>query len=276
MTDEAAMTEIARRSAGDGGAVLSVADLTIRAGTRVLVDHVSFEVGRGERVGIIGASGSGKTLTCLAVAGLLPEDLAATGSVWLAGFDENVLRAKERDLASIRGQITGMVFQEPMSALNPTMRVGRQIGEAVRLHRGARTADRATVSAMLDAVGIRDPDRIARSYPHELSGGQRQRAVIAMAMANRPSLLICDEPTTALDVTVQSRVLELLDRQTVATGSALLFISHDLAVVSSLCDRLLVMWHGQIVERGPVLAVLEHPRHPHTRQLLADADPGRR
>lgn len=263
-------------------AVLRVSDLTIRAGSRALVTDVSFEVGMGQRVGIIGASGSGKTLTCLAAAGLLPEGLTAEGSVRLAGFHGDVLRAPERDLASVRGRLTGMVFQEPMSALNPTMRVDRQIIEATRLHRvrrartSSRGADRATTLAMLDAVGIGDPARVARSFPHELSGGQRQRVVIAIALANRPSLLICDEPTTALDVTVQATVLDLIDSQTAASGSALLFISHDLAVVASLCDELLVMWQGRIVERGPVTSVLTSPSHPHTRQLVADADPQRR
>ncbi|MBN9610457.1 MAG: ABC transporter ATP-binding protein [Actinobacteria bacterium] len=251
-----------------------VRDLSISAGSIPLVHDVSFDVGAGQRVGIIGASGSGKTLTCMAVAGLLPPELAATGSVRVDGFGPDVLTASERELATMRGRLTGVVFQEPMTALNPTMRVDRQIMEAMRLHggRAPRALDRAAAEAILREVGISDPRRIARSFPHELSGGQRQRVVIAIALANRPRLLICDEPTTALDVTVQATVLQLIDAQTSAAGSALLFISHDLAVVASVCDELLVMWQGTIVERGPVTTVLENPTHPHTRQLLADAD----
>ncbi|OJV30419.1 MAG: ABC transporter ATP-binding protein [Actinobacteria bacterium 69-20] len=253
---------------------MRVRDLSISAGSIPLVHDVSFDVGAGQRVGIIGASGSGKTLTCMAVAGLLPPELAATGSVRVDGFGPDVLTASERELATMRGRLTGVVFQEPMTALNPTMRVDRQIMEAMRLHggRAPRALDRAAAEAILREVGISDPRRIARSFPHELSGGQRQRVVIAIALANRPRLLICDEPTTALDVTVQATVLQLIDAQTSAAGSALLFISHDLAVVASVCDELLVMWQGTIVERGPVTTVLENPTHPHTRQLLADAD----
>ena len=251
-----------------------VRDLSISAGSIPLVHDVSFDVGAGQRVGIIGASGSGKTLTCMAVAGLLPPELAATGSVRVDGFGPDVLTASERELATMRGRLTGVVFQEPMTALNPTMRVDRQIMEAMRLHggRAPRALDRAAAEAILREVGISDPRRIARSFPHELSGGMRQRVGIAVALANRPRLLSCDEPATALDVTVQATVLQLIDAQTSAAGSALLFISHDLAVVASVCDELLVMWQGTIVERGPVTTVLENPTHPHTRQLLADAD----
>jgi peptide/nickel transport system ATP-binding protein len=250
--------------------VLAVDGLTIRAGALRLVSDVSFTVGRGQRVGIIGASGSGKTLTCMAIAGLLPPELTAAGSVRLAGFDQDMVRASERALASVRGRLTGMVFQEPMTALNPTMRVDRQIAEAIRLHRRCPRAQlHAEVLALLDAVGLPDPSRIARSFPHQLSGGQRQRIVIAIALANSPDLLICDEPTTALDVSVQARVLELIDERAAAAEAAVLFISHDLAVVASLCDYLLVMWGGRIVERGPVVDVLADPQHEHTRQLLA-------
>jgi ABC-type dipeptide/oligopeptide/nickel transport system ATPase component len=167
-----------------------------------------------------------------------------------------------------------MVFQEPMTALNPTSRVERQVAEVMLLHGtvDGRAAANAEVLRLLDAVGLPDPPRIARSYPHQLSGGQRQRVVMAIALANNPSLLICDEPTTALDVSVQARVLELIDERATAMGSALLFISHDLAVVASVCDYLLVMWQGRIVERGPVTTVLNDPQHEHTRRLLADAD----
>ncbi|NNG34340.1 ABC transporter ATP-binding protein [Nakamurella aerolata] len=253
------------------GPLLQVRDLTVLAGRQPLVQDVSFELAAGERVGLIGASGSGKSVTCMAIAGLLADGLTAGGSVQLTGTGELLTRS-ERGWAEVRGSRVGMVFQEPMTALNPTMRVGRQVAEAMRLHGTDRsTANRAAVD-LLAAVDLPDPDRLATAYPHQLSGGQRQRVVLAMAMANQPDLLICDEPTTALDVTVQAKVLQLIDDRAAAAGSAVLFISHDLAVVASLCDRLLVMYQGRVVEHGSVVEVLTAPRHPHTRQLLADSE----
>lgn len=259
--------------AGAGAPVLSVTDLSIRVGALTLVDSLSFEVGAGARVGIIGASGSGKTLTCMAIAGLLPPELTASGSVRLAGFDTDLVGAPERVLAGARGRLTGMVFQEPMTALNPTMRIDRQVGEALRAHGSGRRrrAVAAQVLELLESVGLPDPPRTARSFPHQLSGGQRQRVVIAIAIANNPRLLICDEPTTALDVSVQAKVLDLIDARASALSSAVLFISHDLAVVALVCDEILVMHSGRIVERGPVTRVLTDPQHAHTRQLVADA-----
>jgi ABC-type dipeptide/oligopeptide/nickel transport system ATPase component len=254
--------------------LLTVTDLTVLAGSSVLVDGVSLRIEQRERVGIIGASGSGKSLTCMAITQLLPEGLTATGTVAMDGEPGNLLTTTERRLARLRGRRTGMVFQEPMTALNPTMRVGRQVAEVLRLHGMSAREARAEVQELLTVVGLPDPQRIGRSYPHQLSGGQRQRVVIAIAMANRPDLLICDEPTTALDVTVQATVLDLIDRRAEAAESALLFISHDLAVVARVCDRVLVMYGGQIVEQGPVTEVLTNPQHEHTRRLLADADLG--
>ncbi|MBM9466162.1 ABC transporter ATP-binding protein [Nakamurella sp. YIM 132084] len=252
-----------------------------RAGERDLVRGVSFAVGTGERVGIIGESGSGKTLTCLAAAGLLPDGLTMTGSIAVRGSDRDLVSAGERELARLRGELVGMVFQEPMTALDPTMRVGRQVAEAIRLHarrtsaaggtRRVRGAD-PRVLALLAETGLDDPDRVARAHPHQLSGGQRQRVVLAMALAGRPGLLVCDEPTTALDVTVQARVLDLIDRRAREVGAAVLFISHDLAVVASLCDRVLVLYRGELVEQGPTVQVLTDPQHDHTRRLLADSD----
>lgn len=267
-------------SARSAPAALTVEHLSIFAGDNRLVDDVSFALAPGQRLGIIGASGSGKTLTCLAAAGLLPAELRAVGSVRLAGMDDNLLLAPERRLASARGRLVGMVFQEPITALNPTMRIAGQLVEGLRVHRSPggdegrrarREREHARLGDLLTAVGFDDPERIARSFPHQLSGGQRQRVVLAMAMANRPRVLICDEPTTALDVSVQARVLDLIDDRLADLGSSLVFISHDLAVVAALCDELLVMWQGSIVERGPVVEVLTHPRHEHTRRLLADA-----
>lgn len=262
-----------RRPRADGSPVLTVDRLSIRAGTLSLVTDVSFTIARGQRVGMIGASGSGKTLTAMAIAGLLPPELMASGSVRLSGFDSDLVNTSEHAVAGVRGRLTGMVFQEPMTALNPTMRIDRQVAEAVRLHRRlSRTVLKAETVALLHAVGMTDAARIAASYPHQLSGGQRQRVVLAMAIANDPPLLICDEPTTALDVSVQAQVLRLIDERAAQSGAAVLFISHDLAVVASICDYLLVMWEGRIVEHGRVVEVLTHPRHHHTRRLLADAD----
>ncbi len=253
--------------------LLEVSDLTIRAGSVELVAGVTFSIGHDERVGIIGASGSGKTLTAMAVAGLLPDGLTAGGSVRLAGVDTDLASGSERRLAAVRGLRIGTVFQEPMTALNPTMTIARQVAEVMTRHRTrGRRAARAATLDLLAATGLADPERVARSYPHQLSGGQRQRVVLSIAIANSPDLLICDEPTTALDVTVQARVLDLIAEQSQAVHAALLFISHDLAVVASICDRVLVMFRGRIVEQGPVVDVLMHPEHPHTRRLLADSD----
>ena len=253
--------------------VLSVEHLTIRAGGLELVHDVSFTIDPDERLGIIGASGSGKTLTCMAVAGLLPEGLTAGGSVRLAGVDVDLVNGSERRLAGVLGLRIGTVFQEPMTALNPTMTIGRQVAEVMIRHRTRdRKAARAHALELLASTGLPDPQRMSRSYPHQLSGGQRQRVVLAIAIANRPDLLICDEPTTALDVTVQAKVLELIAEQSRSVQAALLFISHDLAVVASICDRVLVMFDGRIVEQGDVVDVLTAPQHPHTRQLLADSD----
>ncbi|GHG04778.1 MULTISPECIES: ABC transporter ATP-binding protein [Amycolatopsis] len=226
-----------------------------------LVRDVSFEIGAGERVGLIGESGSGKSLTALAIMGLLPEELPASGSVRL--YDRELLGMSEKDLSRLRGDELAMVFQEPMTALNPAMRVGRQVTEPGRLHgRRHRAED------LLAAVGL---PGTARAYPHQLSGGQRQRVVLAMALANEPSLLICDEPTTALDVTVQAQILTLIKRA-LSRESALLFITHDLAVVASVCERVLVMLDGEIVEAGSTREVLTQPKHEYTRKLLAASD----
>ncbi|MEU7787215.1 ABC transporter ATP-binding protein [Amycolatopsis sp. NPDC049159] len=236
--------------------------LSVRGlGVGDLVRDVSFEIGAGERVGLIGESGSGKSLTALSIMGLLPEELRASGSVRLG--DRELLGMSEKDLSRLRGDELAMVFQEPMTALNPAMRVGRQVTEPGRIHGRRRSADE-----LLDAVGLAGT---ARAYPHQLSGGQRQRVVLAMALANEPSLLICDEPTTALDVTVQAQILSLI-KAALSRESALLFISHDLAVVASVCERVLVMLDGEIVEAGSTREVLTSPSHAYTRKLLDASD----
>jgi len=232
-------------------------------GISSLVRDVSFTVGKNERVGLIGESGSGKSLTALSIMGLLPDELGATGSVKLNGRE--LLGAPERELSRLRGNEMSMVFQEPMTALNPSMRVGRQVAEPMSIH-GTRRDHKQAAVELLESVGL--PSETARAYPHQLSGGQRQRVVLAMALANDPALLICDEPTTALDVTVQALVLELILSGTQWRETSLLFISHDLAVVASVCERVLVMLDGEIVEAGDTLDVLTAPKHEYTQRLL--------
>ncbi len=252
--------------------MLEVTDLTVDFGRRRVraLDGVGLVLNQGERLGIIGESGSGKTVTALAIMGLLPENAYASGSIRWRG--QELLGRRERELAALRGKAMSMVFQEPMTALDPTMKVGRQVAEAFVLHRGdAGDPARDRVLPMLDAVGLPDPERVADAYPHQLSGGQRQRVVLAMALINGPDLVICDEPTTALDVTVQARVLELLDRVLTEEGAACLFISHDLAVVSQVCDHVLVMLDGRVVESGPRDQLFADPRHPYTKGLVATA-----
>ncbi|MFE7505849.1 dipeptide ABC transporter ATP-binding protein [Promicromonospora sp. NPDC057488] len=247
---------------------LDLRGLTVRTTSgRTLLDDLSLRVATGERVGLIGESGSGKTMTALAALGLLPDGVTATGHVGLAGVDGNLLDRGERALARLRGQEISMVFQEPMTALNPLMRVGHQVAEAMTLHgTDGRTATRRAAE-LLAEVGL--PDGAARRYPHELSGGQRQRVVLATALANDPAVLVADEPTTALDVTVQRQVLDLMTRLVSDRGAGLLFITHDLAVVSQVCERVVVLLDGVVVEEGPVDEVFAHPRHEYTRRLLA-------
>ena len=250
--------------------LLEIEDLRVTFGRRrkVAVDGVSFTLGERERLGVIGQSGSGKTVLALSVMGLLPENAQVSGSIRLAG--KELVGRPEKELRKLRGDVVSMVFQEPMTALDPTMRVGRQVGEVVALHHGEhRGGIRALVLEWLDRVGLPDPERIADSFPHQLSGGQRQRALIAMALANRPDLVICDEPTTALDVIVQKQILDLLDAE--FSGRAALFVSHDLAVVRQVCRRVMVVLDGRIVEHGPIEEVIGSPQHPYTHGLVASA-----
>ena len=246
---------------------LRVRDLGVEiAGARV-VDGVSLDVGAGEIVAITGESGSGKSMTALAVMRLLPEGARATGRIALGGRD--LTAASERELCGVRGAAIGMVFQEPMTALDPLLPIGDQVAETVRLHAGASRAEAAARAREALARAEMPPDRFPPSrYPHELSGGQRQRVCIAMATALRPEVLIADEPTTALDVTTQGRILALLRRLVAEDGMALLMITHDLAVVAGMADRIAVMREGRIVEAGPAARVLSEQRHPYTRALI--------
>jgi peptide/nickel transport system ATP-binding protein len=251
--------------------VLSVEDLSVWVGTIEVVHQVSFVLQAGQRTGLIGESGSGKTLTALALMGLLPEGLSARGKVMYRG--RNLLELSEGELCQLRGDRLAMVFQEPMTALNPVMKIGDQVAEPLRLHR--RLSKRAAQTAAIEALErVRLPNAAARvhAYPHQLSGGQRQRAMIAMATACSPELLIADEPTTALDVTVQAQILRLLIELVEDEASSLLLITHDLPVVANVCQRVLVLYGGHIIETGCVEEVFDRPRHPYTRALL-DAIP---
>ncbi|WP_427385426.1 ABC transporter ATP-binding protein [Janibacter sp. G56] len=250
--------------------VLTVRGLSVAVNDVDLVQDVDLTIRRGERVGLIGESGSGKSLTALSIMGLLPEDITATGSVRLAGVEHDLIGADESRMSRVRGKDIAMVFQEPMTALNPTMKVGRQVAEPLLIHR--TRLDRASAHAaavdLLDQVGIPDPAAAAQAYPHQFSGGQRQRIVLAIALANDPALLVCDEPTTALDVTVQAKVLDLIVRGVEERDAAMLFITHDLAVVATACERVLVMYGGRVVEAGPVQDVFTRPRHRYTQGLI--------
>jgi peptide/nickel transport system ATP-binding protein len=253
-------------------ALLEVQDLRIAFGRsrREVVHGISFSLEPGERLGLIGESGSGKTVTALAVMGLLADNASVSGSIRLKGRE--LVGLGDKQLAPLRGDLMSMVFQEPMTALDPTMAVGRQVAEVLLLHQHlGHGVARGRVVDVLAEVGLEDPERVADAYPHALSGGQRQRVVVAMALINRPALVLCDEPTTALDVTVQARVLKLLDAELEAVGASCLFISHDLAVVSQLCERVMVMLDGEIVEQGTVAEVFTAPTHPYTRGLVATA-----
>ena len=239
---------------------------------RRLVDDVSFDLADGSRLGVIGESGSGKSLTALAVLGLLGHPLRATGSVRIAvdgGGTVDTVSAPQRRLDAVRGTTVGAVFQEPLASLDPLMRIGRQLAWPLRHHRGLRgDALRAGVLDALSDVQLPDPERIARSVIHEVSGGQRQRVAIALALAARPRLLIADEPTTALDVTVQAGVLELLQSAVRERGMSLVFISNDLPVVAGIADRVLVMRGGRVVEVGETNRILTAPREEYTRTLV--------
>ena len=255
--------------------LLEVRNLTITpAGAEASVLHdVSLSLAPGERVGLIGESGSGKSLTAQSVMGLLPEELRAQGTVSLQGFAGNILDAKERTLAKMRSDLVSMVFQEPMSALNPLMRIGDQIAEVLRIHGEVARGDiLGRVLDLLTSVHMPDPNSARYAYPHQMSGGQRQRVMLAIALANSPRLLICDEPTTALDVTVQKHMLDLISERVAAVQAGLLFITHDLAVVAGVCDRVIVMYAGRIVETGSVAQIFTNPAHEYTRGLLASSD----
>lgn len=229
------------------------------------VSQLTFEIATGDVVAMVGESGSGKSVSALAVTGLLPEGVEIRGDIRFAGRALRDLSAA--DERALRGGRIAYIFQEPATALNPVFTAGYQIDESLRLHGRTRDRRRRVLDLLAD-VGIREPERVARAYPHQLSGGQQQRVMIAMALAGEPQLLIADEPTTALDVTVQAQILDLLARIQRERGMAVWLITHNLAIAAKLAQRVVVMYAGQVVETGPVADVLASPRHPYTRALL--------
>jgi oligopeptide/dipeptide ABC transporter ATP-binding protein len=282
--------------------LLKVNGLTVELATPVgwvrPVNGVSLEIGAGESVGLVGESGSGKTMLSLALMGLLPPGAWVGGEIWLettvqkkekdnaeaqssqrnaateggaVGSSRNLVGQGEEEWRAVRGREIAMIFQEPMTSLNPVMRVGAQVAEAIRAHepRMAESEVQVRMLAALEQASVPEPEVRARQFPHQLSGGLRQRVMIAMALAGRPKVLIADEPTTALDVTVQKQILELLDKLRREMGLGLLFITHDLGVVARIADRVAVMYAGRIIEQGPTEQVLARPLHPYTQGLLA-------
>ncbi|MBC7585494.1 MAG: ABC transporter ATP-binding protein [Tardiphaga sp.] len=254
--------------------LLDVRDLSVAfhhgSGTSIAVDHVSFEIRRGECVALVGESGSGKSVSALSILRLLPYPTASHPSGHIRFKGHELLGMSEQEIRGIRGNDISIIFQEPMTSLNPLHTIGAQIGEILQLHNGMRgTKARARILELLTQVGIPEPETRLASYPHQLSGGQRQRVMIAMALANEPDLLIADEPTTALDVTVQAQILALLADIRARLGMSLLFITHDLGIVRRIADVVCVMNNGKIVEQGPVGQVFTSPRHAYTRALLA-------
>ncbi len=248
-------------------ALLEIDHLSVRFGASVVVDDVSFSIAAGEKFALVGESGSGKSITALSVL-RLADAASTTGAIRFEG--EDLVQRTELQMRAIRGSRIGMIFQEPMTALNPLFSVGNQIAEVLMLHEGLlKNAARARAVELLARTGIPEPERRVDAYPHQLSGGQRQRAMIAMALACKPQLLICDEPTTALDVTVQAQILSLLDALQAEMGMALMFITHDLNLVRRFTHRVGVMERGKLVELGDTATVFAQPQHPYTRKLLA-------
>jgi microcin C transport system ATP-binding protein len=259
--------------------LISVEDLSVdfRSGDSIghAVKHVSFDIGRGETVALVGESGSGKTVTALSILRLLPYPAASHPSGTIRFKGTNVLALKREELRKIRGNKISMIFQEPMTSLNPLHTIEQQVGEVLKIHKGmSNSAARARVLDLLGKVGIDDPEGRLGSYPHQLSGGQRQRVMIAMALANEPDLLIADEPTTALDVTIQAQILDLLLKLKAEFHMAMLLITHDLGIVRKMADRVCVMNNGEIVERGETRELFAKPKHPYTKHLIASEPKG--
>ncbi len=252
--------------------VLTVRDLSVHFGAMPVVEGMNFELYPEETLGLVGESGSGKSMTALAVLGLLPTNARVSGSVLLDGQD--ILKVSPRRLSALRGRAASMIFQEPSLSLNPVLSVGKQVAEVIIRHEGlSRAAARVRTVELFDLVGLKNPAGLFDEYPHRLSGGMQQRVMISIAIACRPKILIADEPTTALDVTVQAQVLELIDRLRRQLSMSVLLITHDIGVVADWTDRVIVMQGGRKREEAPTAQLLADPQHPYTRQLLAASLP---
>ncbi|HHD81197.1 MAG TPA: ABC transporter ATP-binding protein, partial [Campylobacterales bacterium] len=250
--------------------ILKIKKLTLKTKNKTLIDSISFDIEEGEIFALVGESGSGKSLTSLSIMRLLPDAIKITsGDILLR--DKSLFKLPEYQMQKVRGKAIAMIFQEPMSALNPVMSVGEQVAEVLRLHLNLKEGKiEDKVISLFDEVGIKEPKQRYNSYPHQLSGGQKQRVMIAMALACEPDLLIADEPTTALDVTIQAQVLSLLKDIQKNRSLSILFITHDMGVVSQMADKIAVMRYGQIVEQNSADKFFSNPTHPYTKQLLAD------
>lgn len=253
--------------------ILEIKDLCVQfqtaEGTVSALDHLNYQLRKGEKLGIVGESGSGKSVSSLGIMQLIPNPPGKIigGEILYKGQD--LVRTSEKEMQKIRGNEISMIFQEPMTSLNPIIRCGKQIAESLRLHRGMNKKEAMEEAIrMMKAVGIANPEVRAYEYPHQMSGGMRQRVMIAMALACRPQILIADEPTTALDVTIQAQILDLIRELNESMDTSVLFITHDLGVVSELCDTVIVMYTGRIVEQAPVSELFQDPKHPYTEGLL--------
>jgi peptide/nickel transport system ATP-binding protein len=264
------MSEAAAMQAN--GTLFRLSGMTVSFDGVTVLHGIDLAVGKGEALGLVGESGSGKSVTWLAALGLLPAKAVVRGSARLDGIE--LVGAAPASLDRVRGGRVAMIFQDPASALNPVLKVGRQLGEALALHRGlSGSAIRHEARRLFDLVGIPDAERRLSAYPHEFSGGQNQRVMIAMALAGEPDILVADEPTTALDVTIQAQIIDLINSVRREMGMALVLISHDLGVIAETCDRVAVMYAGRIVEEAPAHALFDNPRHPYTRGLLSSLPP---
>ena len=254
--------------------LLEIKDLCVEfktmAGTVHAVDHLSYTLHRGEKLGIVGESGSGKSVSSLAMMQLIPNPPGKVTDGQILYNGKDLVKLSEREMEKIRGNEISMIFQEPMTSLNPIIRCGKQIAESLRLHRGMKKKEAMEEAIkMMQAVGIANPAVRAYEYPHQMSGGMRQRVMIAMALACQPQILIADEPTTALDVTIQAQILDLIRDLNQSMNTSVVFITHDLGVVSELCDTVIVMYNGHIVEKAPVADIFREPLHPYTQGLLS-------
>ena len=253
--------------------ILEIKDLCVEfqtvEGTVQAVDHLNYTLHKGEKLGIVGESGSGKSVSSLGMMQLIPNPPGRITGGEILYHGKDLVKASEKEMQKIRGNEISMIFQEPMTSLNPIIKCGKQIAESLRLHRGMKKKEAMEEAVqMMHAVGIANPEVRAHEYPHQMSGGMRQRVMIAMALACQPQILIADEPTTALDVTIQAQILDLIRELNESMGTSVVFITHDLGVVSELCDTVIVMYTGHIVEQAPVKELFENPKHPYTRGLL--------